>query len=69
MDIDLGPPPKETHHQKLERLLWCLNSHSYEDAAGHLCDLLEHCRTKIITDEGMMFANLEAMVRKYGKKE
>jgi hypothetical protein len=52
--------------EKLEALAVCMNNGSYEDAAGHLCDLLEYCRRKI-THNGMMFANLDAMVKKYGK--
>jgi len=53
--------------QKLDAMNYCIKQGSYEDAAGHLCDLLELCRTKIITHNGMMFANLEYMVRKYGE--
>ena len=53
--------------EKLEALAYCVDRKSYEDVAGHLCDLLEFCRQQIVTHDGMMmFANLEAMTRKYG---
>lgn len=59
--------PILTKKEKLDALVHCMNDGSYEDAAGHMCDLLELCRQKIITHDGMMFASLEAMVKKYGK--
>jgi len=54
-------------NKKLGSLKYCLDEGAYEDAAGHLCDLLETCRLKIETDDGMMFASLVAMVKYYGK--
>lgn len=38
-----------------------------EDAAGHLCDLLEWCRVNSVSHDGRMFVNLAAMVAYYGK--
>lgn len=52
---------------KLGYLKSVIEGGSYEDAAGHLCDLLELCRKKIVTDEGMIFVDLKAMVGKYGR--
>ncbi len=52
---------------KLKYLKSCLNGKHYEDAAGHLCDLLELCRYKIGDNEGRMFANIEYVARYYGK--
>lgn len=59
--------PILTLQKKLGALDYCMKQKSYEDAAGHMCDLLELCRKNIITDSGMMYANLEYMVRKYGE--
>lgn len=53
--------------EKLEALKEMIEEEAYDDAAGHLCDLLEFCRSKIITDDGMIFANLQSMVKYYGK--
>ena len=59
--------PIVTLENKLEYLAAMLKEGAYEDAAGHLCDLLELCRNKIRTDDGMMFADLKAMVGYYGR--
>jgi hypothetical protein len=58
--------PILTLDQKLAALVDQLNRGYYENAASHLCDLLEICRQKIVTHEGMMFVDLKAMIRKYG---
>lgn len=52
---------------KLAALTTCLNDGSYEDAAGHLCDLLELCRQNIHPSTRPMFADLPAMVNYYGQ--
>jgi hypothetical protein len=57
-----------TLKRKLDYLASCLNEGADEDAAGHLCDLLEYCRLRIVSDEGMTFADLASMVAYYGKK-
>ena len=46
---------------KLDGLNHCLAEGEWEDAAGHLCDLLELCRRKIVTHDGMGFVDLAAM--------
>jgi hypothetical protein len=53
--------------QKLKALGHCMTGGDYEDAAGHLCDLLDHCRRKIEPSVGDPFKNLVEMVRHYGK--
>jgi hypothetical protein len=62
--------PILTLQEKLDALASCIKEvdGGYEDAAGHLCDLLEMCRLKIVSDECMMFVDLIAMVRYYGKE-
>ena len=52
---------------KLKSLDYCFSQGDYEDCAGHLCDLLELCRQNIRTHDSMMFADLVAMVRTYGR--
>ncbi len=53
--------------RKLLALEDCIHDGSYEDAMGHLCDLLEHCRLKFRTHDGMMYGCLKSVVAKYGK--
>lgn len=58
--------PIVTLGRKLEYLACCFGEGSYEDAAGHLCDLLEYCRKKIKPDTRDVFRSIEDMVRHYG---
>lgn len=51
---------------KLDYLAQCLALGRHEDAAGHLCDLLEYCRERIRPDLGPGFGDLVAMVKYYG---
>ena len=61
--------------EKLESLKYCITPQStvedaaFEDAAGHLCDLLEYCRLRIKTDDDkkLVFKTLQTMIRFYGK--
>ena len=57
----------KTMQEKLAALRYCLAEEAYEDAAGHLCDLLEHCRVNIHPSSGKPFKNLPQMVKYYGK--
>lgn len=50
--------------QKLKALAYCIEEKAYEDAAGHLCDLLSHCGKRIETDK---FPTLEKLVAYYGR--
>ena len=59
--------PMMTLHEKLVALAHCMARDWDEDAAGHLCDLLEHCRQKIRPSVGRPFKNLTEMVKHYGK--
>ena len=53
---------------KLQHLSSCVDDELWEDVAAHLCDLLEHCRDRIIkTRDGEKFPTLSVMVRTYGK--
>ena len=58
--------PMHTLEEKLVALAHCLARNYFEDAAGHLCDLLEHCRTHIEPSVGKPFKDLKAMVKHYG---
>jgi hypothetical protein len=40
---------------------------SYDDAAGHLCDLLELCRTNITPSARPPFSSLQEMVETFGR--
>lgn len=40
---------------------------SHEDAAKHLCDLLEYCRLHIDVNNGMIHGSLRSMVANYGE--
>lgn len=51
---------------KISSLNYCLDTEAYEDAAGHLCDLLEFCRQRTRTSAGTCFMDLHAMIAKYG---
>ena len=54
-------------HEKLVALASCMARDHHEDAAGHLCDLLELCRQNIHPSVGGMFNDLNEMVNYYGK--
>jgi hypothetical protein len=58
--------PILTLNDKLASLEHCLKDSAWEDAAGHLCDLLEHCRTRAVSSDGRIFATLRAFVDYYG---
>ena len=58
--------PVLTMSVKLSSLAYCLGEENYEDAAGHLCDLLEHCRLRIHPSTGEPFCNLHEMIFHYG---
>jgi len=60
--------PILTMQEKLKALAHCLEHGYYEDAAGHLCDLLEYCRQRIQPSSGAMFSDLEKTVRHYGER-
>lgn len=57
----------QTVHEKLVALAYCVARDLHEDAAGHLCDLLEHCRHNIHPSAGPPFNDLREMVACYGK--
>lgn len=62
--------PMLTMHEKLVALAHCLARNWHEDAAGHLCDLLEHCRGKINDSHTLVvedFKSLQDFVAYYGK--
>lgn len=54
--------------EKTAALPYCLFRGLHEDAAAHLCDLLEYCRLRIKPPGGEPFADLAEMVRHYGEK-
>lgn len=58
--------PRSSVHEKLVSLAYCLARGFYEDSAGHLCDLLEHCRVNIHPDGRAPFQNLKEMTDHYG---
>lgn len=58
--------PMPSMHEKLVSLAHCIAREWWEDAAGHLCDLLEHCRTKIRPSSGKPISSLKKMVEHYG---
>ena len=63
----MSKPPKATPlDRKIVALVVCFDNGSYEDAAGHLCDLLELCRLRITPSRGKPFRTLAAMVKHYG---
>ena len=54
--------------EKLVALAYCLARDGHEeDAAGHLCDLLDYCRRKIRPSTRKPFRDLKEMVKKYGE--
>lgn len=59
--------PILTMEEKLEALRHCIAEQSFEDAAGHLCDLLAHVGDKIEPSTGRKFAGLRDLVDYYGK--
>jgi hypothetical protein len=59
--------PVKALHETLVDLAYCMGRGYDEDAAGHLCDLLEYCRRRIFPSDGSQFKDLPAMVAHYGK--
>ena len=64
--------PLLTMKEKLDALAYTINlsineRRSLEDAAGHLCDLLEWCRIRIKPSSRSQFKDLTEMVEYYGK--
>lgn len=53
--------------EKINCVYQLIQGENFEDAAAHLCDLLEMCRLNITNNEGMQFSSLEWLVKKYGK--
>lgn len=50
--------PILTMEEKLGALEYCTHEESWEDVAGHLCDLLEYSRKKIIEQVKLEGGNL-----------
>jgi hypothetical protein len=70
--VRLQPARGDTDVNELEinlcKLSNCLLAfEKYEDAAGHLCDLLEFCRLRIKPNVGEPFPDLRSLVEHYGK--
>ncbi len=58
--------PIVTLSEKLEFLNSCFAKGALEDAACHLCDLLEYCRTRTPDNEGRTYKDLRYFVANYG---
>ena len=58
--------PILTLSEKLAALTVCIDNEECEDAAGHLCDLLEWCRKRIIPSSVAPFASVREMAEYYG---
>lgn len=70
---ETGVPIKSVS-EKLVSLAYCMGHDWFEDAAGHLCDLLEYCRKKIRrtavrehSTSHPAFADLLELVKCYGE--
>lgn len=58
----------KTVNECLDQFRYCIKNEHYEDAAVHLCDLLEFCRKQIIREDKLpAFPDLAAIVDHYGK--
>lgn len=61
--------PIMSMHEKLVALAYCIAREWNEDAARHLCDLLEHVRKKVIHPVGKpVCKDLAEMVGYYGNQ-
>lgn len=57
----------KTIQECLDQLRYCIRNEHYEDAAGHVCDILEYLRIQIRREDSQpAFSSLEGMVDHYG---
>ena len=58
--------PILTMREKLDSLDHCIAQEAWEDAAGHLCDILAHVGKQIKPSVGEPFQGLRELVEYYG---
>lgn len=67
MQFDARGRPICQLKDKLAATIEMIEGEHFEDAAGHMCDLLEWMRPRIVDADGKVFGSIGAMVSYYGQ--